>query len=67
MLKGLLIFIITISSFAQQQNADEILNDTKKKLESVQDYIVDINISIDMEFLRIPNVAAKVFFKQPDK
>ena len=67
MLKGLLIFLITISSFAQQQNAGEILNNTKNKLESVQDYTVDINISIDMEFLRIPNVAAKVFFKQPDK
>jgi outer membrane lipoprotein-sorting protein len=67
MLNILILLFISVATFAQQQNADEILNDVKKKFESVKDYSVDLNIEVDMEFLRIPNVSAKAFFKQPDK
>ena len=67
MLKFLMILFTAVTLYAQQNNADEILVDVKNKLESFQDYQVDLSIKVDMEFLRIPNVFAKVYFKQPDK
>jgi outer membrane lipoprotein-sorting protein len=63
----ILILFITSSIFAQNKNADEIINKVKEKFESVKDYKVDLKIEVDMEFLRIPKVSAKVYFKQPDK
>lgn len=67
MLKFLLILFSTIILQGQQKNPDEILNDVKNKLESFEDYQVDLSIKVDMEFLRIPNVYSKVYFKQPNK
>ncbi|MEN8192922.1 MAG: hypothetical protein ABFS12_08900 [Bacteroidota bacterium] len=67
MLKILMIFFTAINLSAQQKNADEILIDVKNKLESFQDYQVNLSIIVDMEFLRIPKVFAKAYFKQPDK
>jgi outer membrane lipoprotein-sorting protein len=63
----LIILFTAFTLQAQQQNPDEILNNLKQRLDSFQDYEVDLSIKVDMEFLRIPNVVAKVYFKQPDK
>ena len=62
-----MILFAAIILYVQQQNPDEILNNVKSKLESFDDYQVDLNITVDMEFLRIPDVSSKVYFKQPDK
>ena len=67
MLKILSIFLISTISFAQQNNAEKLLKDVKQKFETVKDYEVNLNIEVDMEFLRIPNATAKAYFKQPDK
>jgi len=67
MLNFLMILFATTILQAQQHNPDEILEKVKSKLESFQDYQVDLSIKVDMEFLRIPNVFSKVYFKQPDK
>jgi len=64
---GILLIILTSALFSQTKNADEILSKIKDKFEIIEDYEVNINIIVDMEFLRIPNVSAKVYFKQPDK
>lgn len=67
-MKALLFFLIlTTSVFSQTKNAEEILEQVKTKFSKIEDYEVDIKISVDMEFLRIPKVSAKVYFKQPDK
>ena len=67
MLKILVLIFVSITSFAQTHNADSILNEVKQKFETVKDYTVELNIEVDMEFLRIPNTTAKAYFKQPDK
>ena len=67
MLKILSLFFIIGTSFAQPRNAEKILEEVKQKFETVKDYEVDLNIEVDMEFLRIPNATAKAYFKQPDK
>lgn len=53
--------------FSQTQDPYKLLDQVKTKFEKITDYEVDININVDMEFLRIPKVSAKVYFKQPDK
>ncbi len=63
----IIILFITSSIFAQTKNADEIINKVKEKFESVKDYKVDLIIEVDMEILRIPQVSATVYFKQPNK
>jgi len=61
------LLLFSCSIFSQTKNADEILEKIKKKYDVVKDYEVDIKIKVDMEFLRIPKVSAKVYFKHPDK
>lgn len=63
-----LIIILSFNflSFTQTKDAIEIINNVKNKLENVDDYQVEVNINVDMEFLRIPSVSAKIYFKKPD-
>jgi len=63
----LLILLLTSTVNPQSNRAEQILENVKTKFESIEDYEVDISVMVDMEFLRIPKVTAKVFFKQPDK
>lgn len=58
------LFSITL---IQQNDSREIIDKVKGKFEKVHDYQVSINIAVDMEFLKIPNVSAKIFFMKPDK
>lgn len=60
-------FVITITLLAQNKDPNKIINDVKNKFTSVHDYQVNLKIEVDMKFLRIPKVSAKVYFKQPDK
>jgi outer membrane lipoprotein-sorting protein len=39
----------------------------KDKFEKVKDYEVDANIHLDINFIKMPDTRAKIFFKQPDK
>lgn len=61
------LFLFSCSILSQPKSADEILEKIKNKYDAVKDYEVDIKIKVDMEFLRIPKVSAKVYFKYPDK
>jgi hypothetical protein len=37
------------------------------KFNSIEDYTVDATISVDVDFLRVPETHAKIYYKQPDK
>jgi outer membrane lipoprotein-sorting protein len=66
----LLIFSILIlfnSLFAQSKNPNEIIDQVIKNFSRVKDYQVDVNIKVDIEFLKVPDSKAKIFFKQPNK
>ena len=61
------IFFLYSFSIAQVNNSQEILNKVRSKFDKVNDYQVLINVKVDMEFLRIPNVSAIIYFEKPDK
>jgi hypothetical protein len=68
MLKILSIFLIGfISLTAQKKDPDLILKNVKEKFNKVQDYIVDVNIKVDVDFLKVPETQAKIYYKQSNK
>jgi len=62
-----LIVLLSITVFSQSKNPDEILKNVIKAFEEIEDYIVDVNIKVDVAFLKVPEANAKIYFKQPDK
>lgn len=65
-----LIFFILLEFcfvFGQTKNPDQILKEVKNKFEKVNDYVVNVDIKVDVSFLKIPETRAKIYFKQPDK
>jgi len=63
----LLIFFLTTAYAQAENNPDEILNNVKEKFAEVKDYVVDASIKVDVNFLRVPETNATIYFKQPDK
>ncbi len=53
--------------FSQVKNPDLILNEVKEEFNKVKDYKVDVNIKVDVDFIKVPETKAKIYFKQPDK
>ena len=53
--------------FAQSKDPDEILKNVITNFNKVNDYVVDVNIKVDVDFLKVPETKAKIYFKQPDK
>jgi predicted transcriptional regulator len=39
----------------------------KQKLELIKDYKADVEIHLDVDFIRMPDKHAKMYFKEPDK
>lgn len=54
-------------AFSQSNNPDVILRKVLNAFNKVQDYEVNVNIKIDVDFLKAPETNAKIYFKQPDK
>ncbi len=69
MIKKILIGLIFFSAvvFSQSKDPDVILNNVIKSFEKIEDYVVDVNIKVDVSFLKVPEADAKIYFKQPDK
>lgn len=63
----LILLIFCFTSFSQSKDPNVILNKVKEKFNTVKDYVVDVKIKIDVEFIKAPVTEAKIYFKQPDK
>jgi len=70
-MKNFLIILLSVLLFqvmsAQQKDAKKIINDVINKFEKIKDYEVDIDVKLDMTGIKVPNMKAKLYFKQPDK
>lgn len=60
-------FVFIQLGFSQSKDPNEILNDVITNFNKVNDYQVDVNIKVDVEFIKVPETKAKIYFKQPDK
>jgi hypothetical protein len=60
-----MIFSITVS--AQKKDPELILEKVKSEFNQIEDYTVDVKVKLDVDFLKMPDREAKVYFKQPDK
>lgn len=58
---------LTALSTRAQNDPEKLLAQVKDAFNQVKDYEVDVNIIIDVEFLKVPETNAKIYFKQPDK
>ena len=64
----LLIILLSVNElFSQSKDPDVILERVKEAFSDIEDYEVDVHIKIDVEFLKVPEGNAKLYFKQPDK
>jgi outer membrane lipoprotein-sorting protein len=60
--------IFSIGEFSpQSKDPDEILEGVKAAFKKIVDYEVDIRVKIDVDFLKVPDSEAKLYFKQPNK
>lgn len=69
-MKTTFVFLLFLSLyFVQQQppSGDEVLRRVEQQLAPVQDYVVDLQVEVNMERLRIPTMKATMYFKKPDK
>lgn len=67
MKKILILLFLYMSLFGQNKDPYKILDAVKEKFNNVKDYEVDATITVDVNFLRVPESKAKIYFKQPDK
>jgi len=63
----LLICFTVSDASSQNKDPDEILDGVKEAFKMIEDYEVDIQIKIDVDFLKVPDSEAKLYFKQPNK
>lgn len=59
--------LFTITLNAQNVDAQELIEKVKQKFELVKDYTVDIQVDLDVAFLKTPKVIGTLYYKQPDK
>lgn len=62
----LLLFLSSLAASAQS-DAKQILRGVYNKLQKAKDYSVQANIKVDMPFIRMLPIDAKIYFKQKDK
>ncbi len=61
------LLLTSVNLFAQQNDAQKLLDAVVHKFNKVKDYEADITVKVDISFLKVPPTKAKIFFKQPDK
>ncbi|MFL5764714.1 MAG: hypothetical protein ACJ77K_12290 [Bacteroidia bacterium] len=64
----IILFLTTLSIGAvAQTNANQVLRTVYTKLQKAKDYSVQANIKVDMPFIRMLPIDAKIYYKQKDK
>ena len=61
------LFIINAVIMPQKKDAQKIIDQVQSKFDKINDYKADVEVKLEMEFVKVPPTKAKVFFKQPDK
>lgn len=59
--------LAALPAFAQNSDAQQLLERVKQKFSSIKDYRATIKVKVDVDFLKVPETEAQILFKQPDK
>ena len=62
-----LIIFVSAATLSAQSNANKVLHGVYSKVQKAKDYSVNVHIKVDMPFIRMLPVDAKIYFKQKDK
>lgn len=52
---------------AQEIHPDSLIQQVKNEYLKISDYQADIKVKVDVDFIKIPDKHATIYFKQPDK
>ena len=63
----IIVLILIAVSYSQEKNPEAILEKVKLEFEKVEDYQVDVKIKVDVDFLKMPDREATIYYKKPDK
>lgn len=63
----LLLLVFPSLSYPQNNDPNEIIKNLKSEFEQVKDYQVKVKIKVKASMLKMPEMNAQFFFKQPDK
>ncbi|MCD4772805.1 MAG: hypothetical protein K8R41_05410 [Bacteroidales bacterium] len=67
-LLSIFVLFLSINLCSQQtNNAEKLLEEIKGKYEIINDYQAKVHIHVDVDFLKMPDKKATVYFKKPDK
>jgi outer membrane lipoprotein-sorting protein len=69
-MKNLLVgFILLLYglTYPQSKDPDLILKKVIESFGKVKDYVVDVQVKVDVDFIKVPDTKVKIYFKQPDK
>lgn len=68
MIRLSLIYIFIFSSlFSQIDESKRIIERVKTNIDLIQDYSADVKIKVDFPDAIIPDIAARIYYKKPDK
>lgn len=67
MRKIIIMILFTSVCFAQDLTSEAVLQKVLDNFNKVKDYEVNVDIKVDVNFLKVPDAHATIFFKQPDK
>src|ERR1035437_8186205 len=62
-----LVIILCGLNYSQSKDPDLILKRVKESFNKIKDYEVDVQVKVDVDFIKVPETKAKIYFKQPDK
>lgn len=60
-------FVLTFDSFGQSTSAQQMFYELRQKLTRVKDYVAEVQMKIDVPFMKVPTLKGKLYFKFPDK
>ncbi len=62
-------YCLLLASFmpGQEKNPEKIIAEVQRKFNQVKDYQAKVQIIVDVDFLKVPENEATIYFRQPDK
>lgn len=66
-LREILIGFVLLLPFTGKDDAAKFLRAVSEKFSGVKDYVVDVRVHLDLENVKAPDMAAKIYYKSPDK